>query len=394
MSIEVGRNNDHGINQCPICGKDHHCFVTNDSKNYLYYGCNYTFDGSNIKSIIDGYYYIYTGLSLKGVPKYEEANQHYLRTNRNAEANSYKTSTRPQNKVPEKVINFVEPLADSKLHDIYSYILELLCFEDYHRYLLYKDGWTDELIQSSNIRSFPPDDYIRKQNSKIKYKNPSRREIIYKLESKFGDLTGVPGIFLAKQKHGNGRYWKFSLKDSGMLIPQFNMFLEVYRLRFRFDIPPKGKNKYRNISSYYVKKGTNVNVFDKGAQSNSNISFYYDKDCDWSRVAILEGEKKAYITHKLLKIPTISLPGVSTYRKVDAKVITFFKEHGVKILLLGYDADKVSNKDVLKAEKNAIQYLTKFIPTGTIDWLPIWGKGIDDILLKNYMPDFNFPFSS
>ena len=162
---------------------------------------------------------------------------------------------------------------------------------------------------------------------------------------------------------------------------------------------PDGKvnGKYKNLTSYYPKdirdeKGNvikRVNAFPKGCQSGSHLSLYTSDGDDPCMVYITEGEKKAIVANRILKNPVISLPGISSYGKLfekeegyDKSIIERLTEKGLSLSVLVFDSDKTTNKMVLDSEKKACkEFYKRGFPISIGEFNPIWGKGLDDILL-------------
>ena len=162
---------------------------------------------------------------------------------------------------------------------------------------------------------------------------------------------------------------------------------------------PEGKvnGKYKNLTSYFPKdirdKDGNVikrvNAFPKGCQSGSHLSLYTSEGDDPCMVYITEGEKKAIVANRILKNPVISLPGVSSYSKLfekeegyDMSIIERLMERGLSLSVLVFDSDKTTNQMVLDNEKRACkEFYRRGLPIAIGEFNPLWGKGLDDILL-------------
>ena len=290
-------------------------------------------------------------------------------------------------------LDILSPLPDSVLHNIYVTMLNDLVLEPQHREYLREEGWTDNLIETHNIKSFPEEDYLRfkKKGTVYQSENPWRKELAEHLIQKFGSLEGVPGAYINKK--GN---WSFAPK-AGILFPLYNRKHEIYRLRIRLQGECSG-GKYRNFSSFKMnenaeKQGFFTNLYTKGCQSGNHLGFYFDPSRDDMYIAYLtEGEKKGIIGNHLLKAPVISIPGVNSYSKLiegtkPNRPIDYLKSIGVQILVIAFDADKLTNEKVMVCQDRVIQILQKegFV-IGLAEWDISQGKGLDDLLTNGYKP--------
>ncbi len=165
---------------------------------------------------------------------------------------------------------------------------------------------------------------------------------------------------------------------------------------------PRGKvqGKYKNFSSYREKRfeenGSQraVNVFHNGCQSGSYCSVYSSKGDNFSVVYATEGEKKAMVANKLLHVPVISIPGVSSFKKLfenedssESSIMQYLKSKGLSLMVLVYDADKGENLAVLKSEQKAVQtFIANGVNIAIGEWDANWGKGLDDVLLTGVVP--------
>ncbi len=194
----------------------------------------------------------------------------------------------------------------------------------------------------------------------------------------------------------NGKY----AYDEGELVWSYGS--EGSRISLDKKGYPKGKviGKYKNFSSYREKSYENdgisrvVNVYKNGCQSGSYCSLYCSKGDNFSIVYATEGEKKAMVANKLLHVPVVSIPGVSSFKKLfnkeechDYSIMDILKKNGLSTVVLVYDADKNKNVQVLKAESKAVEEFKKNgIKIAIGEWNAGWGKGLDDILLTGVVP--------
>lgn len=386
----------HPFRTCPICGGPDWCgVIVLDNGGYLI-ACQRNKEKTDTIGK-DGNSYVWIKESKSGASNiYEELSQRMARVGKsnNGTFEQYKEQHAKALPMAEKV----EPLYNSKLDKIYRKLLSMLVLEDEHKQHLIEEGWTEEMITASGVKSFPVDDYHRKQNF-VMSKNPKRYELAKVLYEKFGDLTGVPGACI--KENSKGKYWTL-VGPSGIFFPIPDMNKNIYRLRIRLDNPPmkNGKivMKYGNFSSYKeeIKDGMIINYYTNGTQSGNALGVYYKDQDDFYIAYATEGEKKGIVSNYILNKIIIDIPGVNSFSlllKVDPETgkrpVDFLKEKGTQVIIIAFDADKTINMAVLEAEKNTVELLKKEgFTIGIGEWDISWGKGLDNILLKNYRPKY------
>lgn len=372
---------------CPICGKTDWCTILKpDQESYpgqelyicrriqqisvLRNGFTYSF----IKELSDGssLYSIKTEKAVKYVQHSKVTGQRHTK-----EEDPYPAIRR----------------TDS-LDKIYRSFLQLLPLSQIHYNKLKNDGWSDSLIQRSLIRSL---NFKKSYDESKKYFTDSfeRYRIADSLQNEYGPLDGVPGFY----KNHQGK-WTFVGKQ-GMLIPIYDFWGKIYRLRLRLDRPEidekgKEKNKYKNFSSYHREvddSGVLKNIYDHGSRAGSCIGLYYRPNNDNPKICyITEGEKKAILTNDYLKYPVISLPGTGTYNKLHnlydgISAISYLKSIGCETTVVAYDADKIYNRQVLRYEQKLTHLLMEAgFSVYVASWNIGFGKGIDDILPLGILP--------
>lgn len=206
--------------------------------------------------------------------------------------------------------------------------------------------------------------------------------------------NSTAGWYFIPMREGRYRY------DDATLVWAYNW--KYNRIKLTKKGYPSGKvqGKYKNFSSYrekrYEENGSlkAVNVFNNGCQSGSYCSLYYSKGDNFSVVYATEGEKKAMVANKLLHIPVVSIPGVSSFKKLFEKedasassIMQVLKKNGLSLMVLVYDADKGENLAVLKTEERAVQtFIANGVNIAIGEWDANWGKGLDDVLLTGVVP--------
>lgn len=377
----VGSKNEHGVKFCPICGKPDFCITPLHPKGYYYHVCFRSSDSSNVMGT-DGNLYIYKGLTKNGDPSFVEANTLAKYSNI-----KYDSSKAQKAKIVQKQViseDLVKPLPGYKLHRIYSDFLDMLVLDERHRQKLLGDGWTDELIRKSGVKTYPEPDgktYHQKNN------HPKRYELGSALSGKYGDLTGVPGAYIATSKRDpSKKYWTFS-SGGGMIFPIRGQNRKIKRLRIRLD--NTDKSKYRPLTSYWLDKETGKNVYQNGTKCGDHISLFFDEKLIdvpsyWNIFRITEGWKKGYIINEVLKSPSASLPGVAFVKLITDDFIEFLKERQVNFICIDFDADYKTNKWVEKELYRIKERLEDHLIVGVSDWDKDIGKGIDDYILAGH----------
>lgn len=166
---------------------------------------------------------------------------------------------------------------------------------------------------------------------------------------------------------------------------------------------PVGKvsGKYKNFTSYAEKQEEKDgvihvrNAYRHGCSSGSHCGFYCKEGDDTNTCYIIEGEKKALVVNQLFGVPTVAIPGVSTWGKLFMpeegyeqslmeRLVSVF--HTVNFIIC-YDADKNENAAVLKAEGAAVRaFMERGCQIYLAEWNPQFGKGIDDIAIDGNRP--------
>lgn len=239
----------------------------------------------------------------------------------------------------------VEPAPVEVRHHVYSTILSLLPLEARHRANLIKRGLSEPAIEREQYRSLgnlSDDDRAACAAAK--------RE----LNGHAAMFDRIPGIV-------DGRL----VIRGGILIPVRNEAGQITALKIRRDQVQGTEPRYLYQSSKHCSCGAPAHV---------PLSVAGPVD----RVRVTEGELKATVAAELSGLATISAPSVNSWRRV----IPVLQAMQAKTVLLSFDADAASNKNVakqlaaayagLQAEGFAVELET---------WDASQGKGIDDLLL-------------
>lgn len=103
---------------------------------------------------------------------------------------------------------------------------------------------------------------------------------------------------------------------------------------------------------------------------------------------ITEGGKKAFVANRKMNMSVAAISGVNAYDDVinDLEEI---KKLDVDCIVEAYDVDKFVKEGVENAQANLINELKKSsFEIYSAYWDGYMGKGLDDVLLNNYIPKF------
>lgn len=394
---------------CPICGKSDWCTILSNSSSDVWEElniCRRSGISSDVISCINGKKYTFIKELSDGSNMYEETEMREVArrawcqkegkhiSKMQGNTSGYESVKTIMNEKKDLVRGCVEPLAHSQLNLIYSSFLSKLILYNKHKIYLRNDGWGDNLIKRSFVRSIP--------NGKDRsFVNQNKRQITSELIQKFGSVRGVPGFYL--QDDGS---WNFRA-SSGLFIPIRNHRGEIYRLRIRLDYPAKDKNgkqknKYNNFSSFYEAwddSGEPYNVFNEGCKAGNHISVCCQDEDNFTVCYVTEGEKKALRANDELHCPVISIPGVNSFKKLlevfedGTHVLDYLKVKGCKIIVIAFDADKTVNEAVLWYEEKLIALVKDSgLQIALASWNIGFGKGLDDIFKVDIRPNYSFVY--
>ena len=416
---------------CPICNKPDYCFWKEREKNpdmfNLY--CNRTSEAiGNIVTGSDGKEYISIYQNTRGTV-FEAVEQREERSKSKVDGNKVNS---PSIKT-HCVVDSINPLPNERLDEIYRCMMSHLPLYKHHAQYLLNEGWDMELITNNGICSFPVEN---KKKLPASLKNiPSREDLAKAImkELSLTSLAGVPGAYLSE----SGK-WNFVGK-SGIIFPVYDENGLIYRIRTRLDyldLPVKVKEdekgfyyedmgervditmggpkkktengiqnirfsshegKYRNFSSYALnedayKSGFIENIFHKGCEAKNQLLFSSHPNDTWETVWIIEGEKKAIFSNKVLHQPFIGLSGVNDFGRLKKirngkNTLQILKERGTKNCIIAYDADRYHNSAVMMFMNNLADMLAKEqFKVFIADWNEKDGKGLDDLLSSGKFP--------
>lgn len=251
-------------------------------------------------------------------------------------------------------------LPDARLHHAYSFLLNRLSLADGHRSDLLRRGLSPESIESNGYRTM--------------YAEPSKTMASILHREFNGESVSIPGYYVDEKTNEPRLAYQFvdgKPVNSLLLIPCRNVESRVLSLKERINDPkwladPK-RSKYLYLSS--AKRG--------GRKANQIVHVPKGTPRICETVRITEGELKADVTFALSGIPTISIPGVNSWRKV----LPVLKQLEAKIVQVAFDADCRKEPAVARSLKDLFDAIRTDYETLIEMWEPEDGKGIDDVLL-------------
>jgi hypothetical protein len=242
------------------------------------------------------------------------------------------------------------------LDRVYRALLDALPLMASHRQALRQRGLADAEILRRRYRTFP-----------LQGRTALAQHLVQHLGA---DLCAqVPGFYVAE--HDGRRWWSLA-GAAGLLIPVRNLDGHIVALKVRADIPGDGP-KYTTVSS--TKHG--------GPSPGAPVHVPLYEGARGNRVRLTEGELKADVATVLSGLLTLSIPGVSMWRKA----LPVLEELRPQQVLLAFDADWRINPQVAHALGQAAFALVKASYEVQVeDWALALGKGIDDLLAAGHTP--------
>lgn len=220
--------------------------------------------------------------------------------------------------------------------------------------------------------------FTREQCDKLGYRVYNAGKAIRSTEclpSRGIDLLACPGII--KDKNGS---LAMSTRAMGTLIPLRSRDGSIHSLKIR----RSDERQIREWGKYAYPTSSRSG----GPKALSGIHWPLGSDKNSKSLRITEGEFKADFATFKLDIPTVSLPGVSSWKKV-------LEIKGVNTFYLAFDSDWRSNE---KVERSLFALADELLKRGKKVYLESWDpkhKGLDDALLagvdivkKAYVKEF------
>ncbi len=217
----------------------------------------------------------------------------------------------------------LKPADPKELHKVYATLLGWLSLSDEHRAEWQARGVSLEAIERHFVRTWP---------SRWKEKEEMATELYHE----FGEVCRrVPGWYLHRGKPMLSGW-------AGWVLPMWHLETGgVCALRLRANNPTK-QGKYFWISSGHPKKGgTSPGVHARLAWPGRNPGRSERADV----VRITEGEAKSIVLAEHTGIPTISVPGVASWREA----LPWLRWLGAEKVLICFDHDYHTNPLVARA---------------------------------------------
>lgn len=216
------------------------------------------------------------------------------------------------------------------------------------------------------------------------------RNKIIKDKSELNDLLkGVPGFYF---DHAT-QEWSYATCDRngefiaprGIGIPIQNANKKFTAIQIRKRYTPISGSKYTwHTSKYFVGE-----KFSYGITSGAPVSVIFPKEIKRKIIFITEGDFKARCIADTYECIVISVQGVSNFKGIEEEIKTLIHDRGLTFnhILIAYDADVASKKEVLKESRKLINHLKSELQTELeqtnllfVGWDLRYGKGIDDVI--------------
>lgn len=361
LGIRINRNKTEAMIPCPFCGSKRFGFNTTKGIGHCW-SCEKNADSAR-------YYAVSTGMSLYDARKDIEQRLGY-------------TPSAPEN-VPRRVVyntqkKEVQRASDEVLDRTYRAFLSELTLSEKNKNMLLARGFSEDEIAAREYKTFP-------NKSNIDFFSLCRR-----IQAEGCVLTGVPGFY--KTIKGD---FTFVQLTPGIIMPQRNHKDQIIGLQIRKDDDLRCYveeiGDYEAKCAWFSSKNREAGC---GAKAGVHYAcdFRYDsQNQKWLPVfstgfVLTEGIMKGDLTHALQKnLPVISVPGVHAISHLSIE-LQRLKEFGVDTILLCYDMDYKTNKNVaasLEKTKKMIEDLG--LRCKPMEWeTSVEGKnvlkGIDDYL--------------
>jgi hypothetical protein len=237
------------------------------------------------------------------------------------------------------------------LDDAYRAILSRLTLSSGHRESLERRGLPPHEIALRGYRTLP-----------LEGRSAIAREVV----ARIGETVarGVPGLYVGGDE---ARTWWTLAGSPGLLIPVRDTEGRIVALKVRRDDAGDGP-RYLYVSS--ASKGG------PSACLAVHVPILSDS-ADLDEIRITEGELKADVASVLSDVPTISIPGVGSWRAAVPAV----KALGAKRVRIALDVDHRSKSEVGIALALLVRACVNAELHVAVEcWNESDGKGIDDVL--------------
>lgn len=328
-----------------------------------------------------------------------------------------------------------DKLDDAILHEISCDLQSALDLtSEHYNHLLFDRHMNDDMIITNSYRSFPEKPWS--PFAKMKKR----------------DYTGFPGAYLADGKNGSS-YWLLNNMGKGILIPFRNQYNYIVGWQIRLDEPrPElyALSKFKEFKAHQAKDGivkitwngeiisdlnlqvgeskkiiskSSIELGEVGLKKGNKYLWLTSSDKKngtgageptpvhiavpshtrkkWRPgqliqtpvAGVTEGPIKADISAEKLKIPFVSVPGINQCMAAVEVLI----EMGVKKVILGFDMD-IARKIQLLEQIRELKLRLEKVETFVLCEVLVWnehkhGKGLDDCLNNNFMPQKEILFN-
>lgn len=243
------------------------------------------------------------------------------------------------------------------LHAVYSDLLARLTLAQAHREGLRARGLADEAIDRGGYRTLP---------------GQGRPRLVRGVRERFGDqVLSVPGFVVKEGRTGS---YVTLRGPAGLVVPCRDRAGRIVALKMRRDDAGEGGPRYVYCSS----------AGHGGAGPGAPVHLPVGTPETAELVRVTEGELKSDAVQWLTGTPTLSVPGVSSWRRA----LPVLKALGCKTARLTFDADAKENPTVSRALVACAHALAE---AGFAVELERWeasdGKGLDDLLAAGKTPE-------
>lgn len=328
---------------CPICEKDSWCRVTIDG---VFAACRRQSKGGEPKSYADGTAYFLHVLKDTRVP-----NLHKPRSQKRVPKDQ-RQFAKAANNTPRDDDKTKERASIEVLNHAYSTLLsyEFVALSDEHQQAMLARGFTAENIAWRQYRSMPGN-----KAHLIAFK----ARIVHDLG--VAGTVGVPGLAGSNSGLPCG---------GGIIVPCRNAAGQIFAIKIRCDDNAKHEDlpKY-----YYLSSGKHG-----GPTAAMQTHVPLGTPAEVNEVRVTEGEIKADLATDISGMPTLSFPGVSSWRTI----LPTLERLKVEIVRIAFDADCNKNLHVATAQSDCAKELRTAGYTVKVErWSITDGKGIDDVLV-------------
>jgi hypothetical protein len=329
---------------CPICKKGSWCRFTTDG---TFANCRRVSKGGEARTYADGgiYYAHVLNNAIRPTrkPKVKPA------PSRSQESADPQTEAAPDG--ADATQNTVlAPIG--QLHDAYSKLLTYDC-----------TALSVAHTKAMLARGFDQASIVRREYRSISSSKVDRILLKTRLRRDLGEegVRGVPGIAGKCPGLPCG---------AGILVPCRDLEGRIFALKVRSDVQEGAEGSVPKI--YYLSSGKHG-----GPTASQGAHIPLGTPLQADEVRVTEGEIKSDLATDLSGLPTISFPGVSTWRVI----LPILQRMQVKIVRLAFDADAPRNLHVAQAQLACIEELRAAGYVVKVErWEVTDGKGIDDVL--------------